>query len=71
MRWAGHEDLIGVSRFVYTVLVVKSEGKRPLGRPKRKWENNTRIDLQEVVCGLWSGSNLLRIGRGLGYWRMQ
>jgi len=36
---------------VYRVLVVKPEGKRPLGRPSRKWEDNIKMDLQEVVCG--------------------
>jgi hypothetical protein len=38
-------------RGVYRVLVVKPEGKRPLGRPKRRWEDNIRMNLQEVVCG--------------------
>jgi hypothetical protein len=36
---------------VYRVLVWKPEGKRPLGRPRRRWENNVRMDLQEVGCG--------------------
>jgi len=40
----------------YRVLVVQPEGKRPLGRPRRRWEDNIRMDLQEVVCGLdWVG----------------
>jgi len=41
----------GERRGVYRVLVGKSEGKRPLGRPRRKWEDNIKIDLQEVGCG--------------------
>jgi hypothetical protein len=38
-------------RGVYRVLVRETEGKRPLGRPKRRWENNIKMDLQEVICG--------------------
>ena len=50
-RWAGHVALMGVERGVYRVLVGKPEGKRPLGRPGRRWVDNIRIDLQEVGCG--------------------
>jgi len=42
---------MGERRTVYRVLVRKSEGKRPLGRPRRGWEDNIKIDLQEVTCG--------------------
>jgi len=48
---AGHVALIGERRGVYKVLVGKSEGKRPLGRPRRRWEDNVKMDLQEV--GFW------------------
>ena len=41
---------MGDSRGVYRVLVGKTEGKRPLGRPRRRWEDNIKIDLQEVGC---------------------
>jgi hypothetical protein len=51
MRWAGHVVRIGEERGVYRVLVGKPEGKRPLGRPRRRWEDNIRMDLQEVGCG--------------------
>jgi len=51
MRWAEHVTLMGESRNIYRVLVVKSEGKRPLGRPRRRWEDNIKMDLQEVGCG--------------------
>jgi hypothetical protein len=51
MRWAGHVARMGERRVVYGVLVGKPEGKRPLGRPRRRWENNIKIDLQEVGCG--------------------
>jgi transcription termination factor 2 len=50
MRWAGHVARMGEERCVYRVLVGKPEGKRPLGRPRNRWENNIRMDLQEVGC---------------------
>ena len=57
MRWAGHVARIGEERGVYRVLVGKPEGKRPLGRPRRRWVDNIRMDLQEVGCGYmdWIG----------------
>ena len=57
MRWAGHVARMGEERGVYRVLVGKSEGKRPLGRPRHRWVNNIRMDLQEVGCGYmdWIG----------------
>ena len=48
MRWAGHVAPMGEKRRVYRVLVDKTEGKRPLGRPRRRWVDNIRMDLQEV-----------------------
>jgi len=57
MRWAGHVTCMGEERGVCRVLVGKLEGKRPLGRPRRRWVDNIRMDLQEMwVCGLdWAG----------------
>ena len=57
MRWAGHEARMGDERGVYRVLVGKPEGKRPLERPRRRWVDNIRTDLQEVGCGYmdWIG----------------
>ena len=49
------------------VLVGKSEGKRPLGRPMHRWEDNITMDLEEVECGVWTGSSWLRIGIGGGH----
>jgi hypothetical protein len=46
--WAGYVALMGIGRGVYRVLVAKLERKRPLGRPRRKWEDNVKTDLQEV-----------------------
>jgi hypothetical protein len=60
-RWAGHVARLGEGRDVYRVLVRKSEEKRPLGRPRRRWEDNTKMDLQEVGCGVWTGLKWLRI----------
>jgi len=51
MRWAGHVARMGESRDVYRVLVGKSEGKSLLGRPRHRWEDNIKMDLQEVGCG--------------------
>jgi hypothetical protein len=51
MRWAGHVARIAEGRDVYKVLVGKPEGKRPLGVPRRRWEDNIKMDLQEVRCG--------------------
>jgi hypothetical protein len=52
----------GEGRGVYRVLVGKPEGKRPLGSPRRRWEDNVRMDLQEVGCGVRTGLGRLRIG---------
>jgi hypothetical protein len=51
MRWAGHLARMGEDRGVHRMLVGKPEGKRPLGRPRRRWENNIKMDLQEVGGG--------------------
>ena len=51
MRWAGHVARIGEEREVYRVLVGKPEGRKPLGKPRRRWVGNIRVDLQEVGCG--------------------
>jgi len=50
MRWAGHVARVGERRGVYGVLVGKPEGKRPLGRPRRRWKDNSKMDLQEIGC---------------------
>ena len=57
MRWAGHVARMGEERRMYSVLVGKPEGRRPLGRPRRRWVDNIRLDLQEVGCGYmdWIG----------------
>ena len=60
MRWAGHVARVGVERGAYGVLVGKPEGKGPLGRPRRRWVDNIRMDLLGGgmwICGLdWAGT---------------
>jgi len=57
MRWAGHVAHMGEEKGVYRVLVGKLEGKKPMGRPRRRWADNIRMDLHEVGCGYmdWIG----------------
>ena len=66
MRWAGHVARMGEERGAYKVLVGKPEGKRPLGRPRRRWVDNIRMYLQEVGCGHedWIGVAQDRDGSG-------
>jgi hypothetical protein len=65
--WAGLVARMWERRSVYRVLVGRPEGKRPLGRPRLRWEDNIEMDLQEVGCGVWTGSSLPRTGRGGGH----
>ena len=66
MRWAGHVARMGEERGVYRVLVGKPEGKRPLGKPRRRWVDNIRMDLQEAGCVYmdWNG-----LAQDMGGWR--
>ena len=66
MRWAGHVAHMGEERGAYRVLVGKPEGKRPLGRPRRRWVDNIRMDLQEAEYGYvdWIG-----LAQGRDRWR--
>jgi hypothetical protein len=50
-RWAGHVARMGEERNVYRVLMGKPEGKRPLGKPRRRWEDGVRMDLREIGWG--------------------
>jgi hypothetical protein len=51
MRWAGYVARMGDKRNAYLLLVGKPEGKRPFGRPRRRWMDNSKMDLEEVGCG--------------------
>jgi hypothetical protein len=57
---------MGEERKACKVLVGKPEGKRPLGRPRRRLEDGIRVDLREIGWGVWIGFDLLRIGTGGG-----
>ena len=58
--------LMGERRGVYRVLVGKPEGKRPLGRPRHRWEDNIKMDLQEVGCG---GMDWIELAQDRDRWR--
>jgi hypothetical protein len=66
MRWAGHEARMGEGRGAYRILVGRPEGRRPLVRPRRRWEDNIKMHLQEVRWGAWTGLIWLRIGQVAG-----
>jgi len=66
MRWAGHVARMGQDRGVQRVLVGKPEGKRPLGRPRRRWEDNIKMDLQEVG---WGRGDWMELAQDRGRWR--
>ena len=71
LRWAGHVARMGERRGAYRVLVGKPEERRPLERPRRKWEDNIKVGLTEVGWGAWTGLVWLRIGTGGGLLRMR
>jgi len=66
MRWARRVARMREGRGMCMVLVGKPEGKRPLGRPKHKWEDNIKMDLQEVGCG---GMDWIELARDRDRWR--
>jgi len=65
MRWAGHAARVGERTGVARVFVGKPEGERPLGRPKRRWDNN--IKRNEMGWGVWTGLIWPKIGTGGGH----
>jgi len=69
MRWAGHVARMGEDRGVHRVLVGKPEGKRPLGRPRRRWEDNIRWIFRKLEGVVGTGWSWLRIGTGGGHLR--
>ena len=66
MRWAGHVARIEGKRGVYMALVGKPERKRPLGRPRLRWEDNIKMYLQEVGCG---GMDWIDLAQSRDRWR--
>jgi hypothetical protein len=66
MRWAGHVARMGEKRNVYRILVGKPEGKRPLGRARRRWEDNIKMDLREIG---WGGMDWIELAQDRNQWR--
>jgi hypothetical protein len=66
MRWVGHVARMGEGRGIYRVLVGRSEGKRPLGRPRRRWDDNSNMDLREIAI---DGANWIRLAQDRVQWR--
>jgi hypothetical protein len=66
MRWAGHVARMGEGRGVYRILVGRTEGKRPLGRPRRRWEDNVKMDLREIGI---DGANWIQLTHDRIQWR--
>jgi hypothetical protein len=66
MRWAGHVESMGEGRGVYRVLVGRFEGKRPLGRPKRRWEDNIKMGLKDIWI---DGAKWIRLALDRVWWR--
>jgi len=66
MRGAGHVACMGERKGVYRVMMGKPEGKRPLGRPWCRWEDNIKMDLQEVGCG---GMDWIELAQDRDRWR--
>jgi hypothetical protein len=66
VRWAGHVARMGEGRGVCMVLVGRSEGKRPLGRPRRRWKDNIKMDLREIGI---DGANWIHLAQDRVRWR--
>ena len=66
IRWAGHVARMGEGKVVYRVLVGKPEGRRPMGKPSRRWEDNIRMDLRELGCGC---VDWMELAQDRGRWR--
>jgi transcription termination factor 2 len=66
IRWAGHVARMGEKRNAYRILVGKPEGKRPLGRHRRRWEDNIRLDLRETG---WGGMGCIDLAQDRDQWR--
>jgi len=65
MRWAGHVAYIGEIN-AYSIMVGKHKGKRPIGRPRRRWEDNIRMDGMEIG---WEGVEWIHVAQDRGRWR--
>jgi hypothetical protein len=66
VRWAGHVARMGEKRNAYRILVVKPEEKRPLGRPRHRWEDNIRMNLRDLG---WGGMDWFDLAQNRDQWR--
>jgi hypothetical protein len=66
MRWVGHVARMGEGRGVYRILAGRPEGKRPLGRPRRRWEDNIKMGLRETGI---DGANWIQLAQDRVQWR--
>jgi hypothetical protein len=66
MRWAGHVARIGEKSSAYRILLGKPEGKRPLGRPRSRWEDNINMELREIG---WGGMDWIDLDQDRDWWR--
>jgi hypothetical protein len=66
MRWAGHVARMGATRNAYRILVGKPEGRRPLGRPRRRWVDNIKMDLREIG---WDDVDWIDLAQDRDHWR--
>jgi hypothetical protein len=66
MRWAGHVARIGETRNAYRIFVGNPEGKRLLGRPRRRWVDNIKIDLREIE---WDGGDWIDLAQDRDQWK--
>jgi hypothetical protein len=66
MSWAGHVARVGEKRTAYRILVGKPEGRRPLGRPRRRWVDNIKMDLREIG---WDGVDWVNLSQDRDQWR--
>jgi hypothetical protein len=66
MRWAGHVARMGETGNAYRILVGKPEGKRPVGRPRHRWENTIKMDLREMG---WGGMDWINLAQDRDQWR--
>jgi hypothetical protein len=65
LRWAGHAARMGEERGAYRILVGRPEGRRPLGRPRHRWEDNIKMDIREVG---WGGMNWIELAQDRDRW---
>jgi hypothetical protein len=66
IKWAGHVIRMGEVRNAYKIVVGRADRKKPYGGPRRRWEDNIRIDIREIWWKVWTGFTCLRIGASGG-----